>query len=153
MTGWPAFHGLPPRDNATNTSNVCTPGGTEVVCASCGAHLGDYFDDEDVCVCDSMSGLVRREEGQGGKGVHVSFSSSSSPFAFCCTLSRLSLCACQHFCIDGVCLMPPGSNRPCPPGPSTAPSKEAAWGAFRKLIQKAGAKSTREYIEAIEHAH
>ena len=41
-------HGLPVADNATNTSNVCTPGQgrTEVVCANCGSHLGDYFDDQ-----------------------------------------------------------------------------------------------------------
>ena len=42
--GWPAFHG----QNATIAKNgtklqVCSPGGTEVVCQKCGAHLGDYF--------------------------------------------------------------------------------------------------------------
>jgi peptide-methionine (R)-S-oxide reductase len=42
--GWPAFHG----ENATIAKNgtklgVCSPGGTEVVCQKCGAHLGDYF--------------------------------------------------------------------------------------------------------------
>ena len=69
MTGWPAFHGEPVKNITTNSSNVCTPGGTEVVCSVCGAHLGDYFDDQD------------------------------------------------HFCIDGVCLMPPNSSEVCPPGP------------------------------------
>jgi peptide-methionine (R)-S-oxide reductase len=42
--GWPAFHG----ENATigkdgKKLGVCSPGGTEVVCQSCGSHLGDYF--------------------------------------------------------------------------------------------------------------
>ena len=102
MTGWPAFHGLPAKDKKTNTSNVCTPGGTEVVCARCGSHLGDYFDDQD------------------------------------------------HFCIDGVCLMPPGSDSVCPPGPGDAPSSELAWGAFKKLVNKVGAKNTKKYINSIK---
>ena len=60
--GWPAFHG-----NSTVDSNVCTPGGSEVVCAKCGSHLGDYFP-----------------------------SGSVEPF--------------EYYCIDGVCLLPPGAE-------------------------------------------
>lgn len=72
QTGWPAFHSPPVFDKKANTSNVCNPAGqdTEVVCSTCGAHLGDYFTDDD------------------------------------------------HFCIDGVCLHPPGSKEACPPGPN-----------------------------------
>jgi peptide-methionine (R)-S-oxide reductase len=68
QTGWPAFHSPAVTNVTTNTSNVCSPGGTEVVCSHCGAHLGDYFPEDD------------------------------------------------HFCIDGVCTIPPESNKVCPPG-------------------------------------
>eukprot|EP01079_Euglenida_sp_SAG-EU17-18_P002916 gene2916-3501_t len=49
-TGWPAFHS-PPVANKNNASdyNICNPvdQDTEVVCTKCGAHLGDYFSDDD----------------------------------------------------------------------------------------------------------
>lgn len=66
--GWPAFY-----NNASVKSDgadhVCRPpvGQSEVVCSSCGAHLGDFFP----------------------KGVNNN--------------------AEDYYCIDGVCLLPPGA--------------------------------------------
>ena len=75
QTGWPAFHSpaLMLANNST-VSAACTPpnGYTEVVCATCGAHLGDYFEEDD------------------------------------------------HYCVDGVCINPPGAHGGCPVGPGHA---------------------------------
>lgn len=115
QTGWPAFHGVPVRGGgamkASNASNVCAPGGgmgTEVVCATCGAHLGDYFDDDD------------------------------------------------HFCIDGVCLVPPGSSAPCPAGPggnrAAAVKAPQAWGTLRKMLEaKGGAEKLEKLGMMFDH--
>jgi len=62
--GWPAFHG-----NSIIDKNVCSPGGTEVVCSQCGSHLGDYF------------------------------ASIRPPYL-----------GTEYYCIDGVCLLPPGAD-------------------------------------------
>jgi len=93
--GWPSFHS-PPINGADGLSNVChrgegvpgvvntnetddlgvgVPG--EVSCASCGIHLGDYFDDD--------------------TNGH------------------------DHYCIDGVCMIPPGGEEgtTCPPNLDT----------------------------------
>merc|ERR1712118_114408 len=40
--GWPAFHGSG-SVKSNGKDHVCSPGGSEVVCSNCGAHLGDYF--------------------------------------------------------------------------------------------------------------
>merc|ERR1719356_563451 len=77
--GWPSFHS-PPINGEDGLPNVCHAGleattadatddlglhvEGEVRCSHCGAHLGDYFDND-----------------QNGK---------------------------DHYCIDGVCLIPPG---------------------------------------------
>jgi hypothetical protein len=64
-------------------------------------------------------------------------------------------CACDtqdHFCIDGVCLVPPGSDAVCPSGDdaaesqaatrkNAAPSSREAWGALRKLVDTHGAEA------------
>ena len=73
QTGWPAFHSPALTLNGSEASAACVleDGASEVVCATCGAHLGDYFDEDD------------------------------------------------HFCLDGVCLNPPGKTGGCPPGPGT----------------------------------
>ena len=96
--GWPAFHG-----NSTVGSNVCTPGGTEVVCSKCGSHLGDYF----------ASGTVE-------------------PF--------------EYYCIDGVCLLPPGAadGAVCTPNITDAESDDiqtAATGLTRRALMRERATS------------
>ena len=70
QTGWPAFHSPALTLENSTASAACSPpnGFTEVVCATCGAHLGDYFEQDD------------------------------------------------HFCVDGVCINPPGAHGGCPVG-------------------------------------
>jgi len=104
--GWPAFDGNASWvSNGTyapaGTSTVCTPptGGTEVVCASCGSHLGDYF----------AAGVL-------------------SPYAY--------------YCIDGVCLLPPGAPaghvcEPAGPGKQQSATKIEADKALRASLQAA----------------
>eukprot|EP01051_Picozoa_sp_SAG22_P018429 SAG22_NODE_3100_length_1940_cov_3.538294_3_plen_167_part_00 len=97
--GWPAFHG-----NSSNVKgNVCTPGGTEVVCKACGSHLGDYF----------------------AAGTQSAYS---------------------YYCIDGVCLLPPGAaaGKVCEPAPTSAlpPSKAEAYKALRAMMRENGAAKT-----------
>ena len=74
QTGWPAFHSPALTLKNSTASAACSPpnGYTEVVCATCGAHLGDYFQEDD------------------------------------------------HFCVDGVCISPPGARGGCPVGPGHA---------------------------------
>ena len=96
--GWPAFHGATAiwngtssgghRDSNANATrlNVCSPGGTEVVCSRCGAHLGDFF----------------------AAGVQ--------------SLS-------SYYCIDGVCLLPPGAA----PGEVCQPKVQAAAAAGQRI--------------------
>ena len=106
QTGWPAFHSPAYTENATNVSTVCTPGGTEVVCSKCGAHLGDYFADDD------------------------------------------------HYCIDGVCLLPPGSKDACPVGsPGRAPSEQDAWRALRSMLREKGSASLQAALDHHADGH
>lgn len=111
--GWPAFHGNGSFVDTNGTwvekgnSTVCTPGGTEVVCSTCGSHLGDYF----------------------AAGVLSSYA---------------------YYCVDGVCLLPPGAPaghvcQPKPSGPS--PSKAKAYKALREMLRERG-KS--EFIAALQ---
>lgn len=96
--GWPAF-----RANGSvkvnGTDKVCSPGGSEVVCAKCGSHLGDHF----------PAGTVE-------------------PF--------------EYYCIDGVCLLPPGAEEGHVCQPTQAPSKDAAWRALYKLRAHASKSSS-----------
>jgi len=94
--GWPAFSGNG-SVKAAGTDNVCSPGGTEVVCATCGAHLGDFFP-------------------KGALGQDY-----------------------DYYCIDGVCLLPPGSKAGEVCKPTQAPSREAAYKALRMLAKQSNA--------------
>jgi len=96
--GWPAFHGNG-SVKINGTDKVCSPGGTEVVCAKCGSHLGDHFD----------AGTVASYE---------------------------------YYCIDGVCLLPPGAKEGHVCQPTLAPSKGAAWRALYKLRAQARKSSS-----------
>ena len=110
--GWPAFHGETAITNGTKkTLNVCSPGGTEVVCSKCGSHLGDYF----------------------AAGSQSSYS---------------------YYCIDGVCLLPPGAaaGKVCEPAPEDSrppPTKAAAYKALRAMLREHG---TAALMEA-DHGH
>ena len=119
--GWPAFHGETATTNGSSNvsshlDNTCSPGGTEVVCKTCGTHLGDYFP----------------------AGVQSTYS---------------------YYCIDGVCLLPPGASdgQVCQPSQAAAPPSEAAaYKALRRMLRERGGVGVwleRQQAHRHEHGH
>jgi len=104
--GWPAWHGNASVVGTKGTNNVCTPGGTEVVCATCGSHLGDHF-------------------------------------------NAGSIASYEYFCIDGVCLLPPGAadGQVCKPETSQD-SQQAASSTSSRLIMRQLQTAASEQLQS-----